>query len=264
MKIQLLSDIHLEYYKTYPGLTHFIEPEAPVLVLCGDICYYKHEHFIPFFREASVGFEYVIFVPGNHEYYMKSYVDLNFNTFELADIEMRDNLSKFKNVYFLQKDTVVINNIKFIGTTLWYEKFDKNKLNDIIPTQNCNFILYNKNLMPHPTIIDNINKDQYNWLKEEVKYKEGYYTVVITHYLPSNKCITEEYLKSPNNFLFITNCESLLKSVNYWMYGHTHTGKKFTIDNSLLISNPYGLPREQHRYKNKNNSIISIPSFALM
>ena len=93
MKVQILSDIHLEYYKTYPGLTHFIEPEAPVLVLCGDICYYKHHHFIPFFREASVGFEYVIFVPGNHEYYMKSYVDLNFNTFELADIEMRDNLS---------------------------------------------------------------------------------------------------------------------------------------------------------------------------
>ena len=51
MKIQILSDIHLEYYKKYPGLTTFIEPIAPILVLCGDICYYKHKHFIPFFRE---------------------------------------------------------------------------------------------------------------------------------------------------------------------------------------------------------------------
>ena len=129
MKIQLLSDIHLEYYDKYPGLNYFIEPKSPILVLGGDICYYKHKHFIPFFREASMSFEYIVFVPGNHEYYMKSYVDMNFDTFESVDIEMKKKLTIFKNVYFLQKDTVIINNIKFIGATLWYETFDKNQLN---------------------------------------------------------------------------------------------------------------------------------------
>ena len=44
-----------------------------------------------------------------------------------------------------------------------------------------------------------IEKSKVDDVKEEVKYKEGYYTVVITHYLPSNKCITEDYLKSPDN-----------------------------------------------------------------
>ena len=33
MKIQLLSDIHLEYYDKYPGLNYFIEPTSPILVL---------------------------------------------------------------------------------------------------------------------------------------------------------------------------------------------------------------------------------------
>ena len=44
--MQVLSDIHLEYYDNYPGLTYFIEPKTNILILAGDICYYKHKHFI--------------------------------------------------------------------------------------------------------------------------------------------------------------------------------------------------------------------------
>ena len=264
MKFQVISDIHLEYYDKYPGLNYFIEPKSPILVLAGDICYYKHKHFMPFFKEASMCFQYVVFVPGNHEYYMKSYVDLNFDTFESVDIKMKKKLNIFNNVYFLQKDTVVINNIKFIGASLWYENFNKNQLNNIVPTQHNKFILYNNNLMPHPDTISKINKDHYDWLKQQVKIKEGYYNIVVTHYLPSNKCIADEYLKSPDNFLFVSDCESLFKHTNYWIYGHTHIGKRFIMDNCLIICNPYGLPREQHRYKSRNNSMINIPSFALM
>ena len=43
---------------------------------------------------------------------------------------------------FSSKDTVVINNIKFIEQH-YGMKLDKNKLNNIIPTQHNKFILYN-------------------------------------------------------------------------------------------------------------------------
>ena len=264
MKIQLLSDIHLEYYDNYPGIEFFIEPFSPILILAGDICYYKHPHFLEFFKEVSLRFEYIVFVPGNHEYYMKSTIDLNFESFEKADIEMKEKLQRFKNVYFLQKDTLVINNTKIIGSTLWYENFEKDKLNSISPTQNDKFILYDNHLMPHPTPIDVINKDHYNWLKEELTYDKGYYTIVITHYLPSYKCIAEQYKNSSDNFLFVTDCEKMFKDVNYWFYGHTHIGKKSIINNTIVLSNPFGLPREQYLYKRNRNCIIDIPSFALM
>ena len=264
MKIQLLSDIHLEYYEKYPGIEFFIEPLTAILILAGDICYYNHKHFIPFFEEVSSKFEYVVFVPGNHEYYMKSIIDLTFDSFKQVDSIMKERLKRFKNVYFLQKDTLVINNIRIIGTTLWYENFEKDKLNYIAPTQNDKFILYNNHLMPDPVTIDNINKEQYRWLEHELKSNKSYHTIVITHYLPSKLCIANKYKNSSDNFLFVTNCESLFKYTNYWFYGHTHIGKKMIVGQTSVISNPYGLPCEQYKYKKNINGIIDIPFFALM
>ena len=263
MKMQVLSDIHLEYYDNYPGLTYFIEPKTNILILAGDICYYKHKHFLSFFREVNILFEYVIFVPGNHEYYSKSIIDLNFSTFESVEMEMKKSLSKFENVYLLQKDTLIINNIKFIGTTLWYQYFDKNKINNIVPTQSNEFILYNNCLMPHPTIIEKTNKDQLCWLENEILKPDGTYKIVITHYLPSEKCIADKYLNSPDNFLFVTNCEQFFKYLDYWIYGHTHIRNKFTMNNCVVLSNPFGLPKEQY-LKKKENCIINIPTMCLM
>jgi predicted phosphodiesterase len=268
MKVQLISDIHLEYYSEYPGLHYFVKPIADILVLAGDICYYKHKFFLNFFQEASFYFKYVIYVPGNHEYYTNTFVDMNFTSFLWVDNEIENMLYHLSNVKILQKGTFVINNIKFIGTTLWYDTPGTDiRFNNILHTQNDNFILYNNHLMPDPNILYNINRSQYYWLKNEINHSKNYFTIVVTHYLPSEKCISKLFKTSPDNYLFYTKCDSLFKDVNIWMYGHTHVGQQQKIDKALVLSNPKGLPKEMGRYKDykfNKEYVIDIPFFSNM
>ena len=268
MKIQVVSDIHLEYYTYYPGIHYFVKPIAHVLVLAGDICYYKHKHFLTFFQEASFYFKYVVFVPGNHEYYTSTMIDTDFKDFNFIDDVIKDKLKHLTNVKVLQKGTFVLNNIKFIGTTLWYNTPPTDqRFNNIVPTQNDNFILYNNHLMPHPKPIHNINRNQYNWLVNELNHSKNHCSIVITHYLPSKKCIASVFKKSFDNYLFYTECDEFIEKANIWIYGHTHIGQHLYINNTIVMANPMGLPKEQNKYKDyKYNKeyVIDVPSFSSM
>ena len=77
MKLQLLSDLHLE---TQPGFEPEIAPGADVLVLAGDIGSYQQgsllsdeyfglERFSPLPQHGGWPVP-VLYVPGNHEYDM--------------------------------------------------------------------------------------------------------------------------------------------------------------------------------------------------
>ena len=72
MKVQLLSDLHLE---VQPGFTLRPAPDADLLVLAGDVGSYQYGSRLP---GADFGLERfsplrgwpvpVLYVPGNHEY----------------------------------------------------------------------------------------------------------------------------------------------------------------------------------------------------
>ena len=76
MKIAICSDIHLEF-GSLPLLNN---AGADVLVLAGDIMMAKHSinlerslNYHKFFEHVSKEFDYVIYVPGNHEHYSNLY-----------------------------------------------------------------------------------------------------------------------------------------------------------------------------------------------
>ncbi|KAK3316030.1 hypothetical protein B0H66DRAFT_275381 [Apodospora peruviana] len=73
MKIQILSDLHLENPKGYDMFE--IMPKAPYLALLGDIgnvAAHKHD-FLAFLTVQLHQFAAVLFVPGNHEAYHSSW-----------------------------------------------------------------------------------------------------------------------------------------------------------------------------------------------
>ncbi len=77
MKIQIASDIHLEFYKNKPRDRHFfqtlVDPStaADVLVLAGDIGYPEDHITREFIKWACESWPKVYWVLGNHEYYSK-------------------------------------------------------------------------------------------------------------------------------------------------------------------------------------------------
>ena len=72
MKIQYMSDLHLEFSDNSRWLKHNELPATgDVLVLAGDIFYLKNKvaPLANFWKWASANYRQVLIVPGNHEYY---------------------------------------------------------------------------------------------------------------------------------------------------------------------------------------------------
>ena len=118
MKIALASDIHLEF-----GDIEFENTQnADVLILSGDICVAKS--FGPkedkFFQMVSKLFPHVIYIMGNHEHYNGDFAE--------SEGKIRAALSRYDNINFLEKQSVTIDDVTFIGGTLWT---DMNKRDDL-------------------------------------------------------------------------------------------------------------------------------------
>ena len=123
MKIAVCSDIHLEFGPIILDNTE----GADVLILGGDICVAKDvmnrdEYGIfdrfdrnstihTFFQECSARFPHVVYIMGNHEHYHGDYA----NTIGI----LRDRLGYLRNLHILDKEILKVDDVTFIGGTLW-------------------------------------------------------------------------------------------------------------------------------------------------
>lgn len=72
MKVQIISDIHLEMYSnSFRDFKSIIkkDDECNILFMAGDIGHLEHETFKPFLDYVSSNWEDVYYVLGNHEFY---------------------------------------------------------------------------------------------------------------------------------------------------------------------------------------------------
>jgi len=109
MKIALASDVHLEF--GHLELNNV--DNADVLVLSGDICVASKfgPNYDQFFQDASRLFKNVVYIMGNHEHYD--------GDFAKSESILRAALERYSNVHFLEKEIVKIDDVTFIGGTLW-------------------------------------------------------------------------------------------------------------------------------------------------
>ncbi|KAF3937946.1 hypothetical protein ABW19_dt0201654 [Dactylella cylindrospora] len=121
VKIQLLSDLHLESPSAYD--TFAITPTAPYLALLGDIGNVRDPGFFPFLRTIIPLYTTVFFVPGNHEPYHSDWETTNskLSAFEKdinseADKEGRET-GRF--VLLTQRRYDITDEITILGCTLF-------------------------------------------------------------------------------------------------------------------------------------------------
>jgi len=109
MKIALASDVHLEF--GHLELNNV--DNADVLVLSGDICVASKfgPNYDRFFQDASRLFKNVVYIMGNHEHYD--------GDFAKSESILRAALERYSNVHLLEKEIVKIDDVTFIGGTLW-------------------------------------------------------------------------------------------------------------------------------------------------
>jgi Icc-related predicted phosphoesterase len=273
MKIALASDVHLEF-----GEISFENTEnADVLILSGDICVaadlmvkddigffdknVRSEKYHKFFQECGERFPHVIYIMGNHEHYNGDYR----NTITT----LRDRLSYVRNLHILDKDTFVVDDVTFIGGTLWT---DMNKedpitlmqmpgmMNDFRCVQNSNRVTIFKDedgkfherksrFTPEDAVEDHKQMMDYIRIMIEGKFDQKF--VVVGHHSPSKQSTHPRYKEEVvMNGGYSSALDDFIidhPQIKLWTHGHTHEDFDYMIGSTRIVCNPRGYINYENR-----------------
>lgn len=267
MKIQLLSDLHLE---VHPQFVAQPAAGADVLVLAGDIGSYQSstqvdgenfglERFSPLPQYANWPTP-VLFVPGNHEYDMQ-----DFDEARLRLQRVCDRLG----LIWLDRETVVMDGVRFIGTTLWSD-FDAMAMHEGVSDATrlhklrekafraANFYLAKTGGTRHgePFLAPQLREQALlcqAWLRETLAQAFAGPTVVVTHFAPSLRSADPRYGLSPGTAGFCNAMDDCLPLATLWLHGHLHAPSDYQAQgldgngqpwHCRVVANPLGYARK--------------------
>lgn len=264
MKIALCSDLHLEFEDIDLSNTE----NAEVLILSGDIMLAAdlHSHpptvtspydpyvelskrqktaqrFRDFLSRVSNEFPHVVYVAGNHEFYHGKWV---------ASLDhLREACSAYPNVYFLECDTKVINDVTFIGATLWTDcnKGDPLTLHALADMMNDYRIIRNDEhgftkLRPAHTM--HRHQQTLSYLKAvlpDIKYNK---IVFVGHHAPSSMSTHDRYKHAVHSVMnggYHSELSEFIldhPEIKLWTHGHMHDPFDYMIGSTRVVCNPRG------------------------
>ncbi|MBK7051898.1 MAG: metallophosphoesterase [Rhodoferax sp.] len=236
MKIQLASDLHLEFLERKWPRERLIKPhpEADVLVLAGDIGDGDIPMFI--FEDWPVP---VVFVAGNHEFYH--------HHIEEERVKMQN--ACVENMHFLENTSVEIENVRFLGTTLWTDyklRCDMTQEQQMRRLESAindhRLIRTGRYLFTAQEALDRHIKAR-KWLEDELTKPWSGKTVVVTHHGPHPLSTHPRYAGSEINAGFVSDLSEILLSENapgLWLHGHVHDSFDYTVGRCRVVANPAG------------------------
>lgn len=196
MKIQLASDLHLEFTeKKFPG-ERIIEPapDADLLVLAGDI--HNGAKAVAVFADWPVP---VIYLAGNHEFYG--------NSWEQTRTDLRKACAG-TNITFLDNDVVEFGGVRFLGCTMWTDFRQRGftqsqSMNAVEEALNDYYVIHTQEgtLRARDTLAD--HEQSRRWLERELAKPFAGKTVVVTHHGPHPLSIHPRYLGDRVNAGFV-------------------------------------------------------------
>jgi Icc-related predicted phosphoesterase len=264
MKIALVSDVHLEF----GDLDFDNDSGADVLILGGDICvgadmaqrdpyntmgeHYRSNRFHAFFERCCERFPHVIFIVGNHEHYH--------GDFAKTVPHFKDVLRYLPNLHILEKETFVLNDITFIGGTLWTDMNRRSvrTLHEI------------SRMMNDFRCVDNTAKDSDQWgsrftttdaandhdamlafVRTTVEANPAGRYVVVGHHAPSRLSTHPKYAhEAIMNGGYSSELDDFIldhPQIKLWTHGHTHEDFDYQIGSCRILCNPRGYVNYEER-----------------
>lgn len=241
MRIAIFSDIHLENkingQETQSWL--FDHDRADVVVLAGDI--HTKGRGVKWAKETFTC--PVIYVPGNHEGWGSHW--------QKMIAEMKQEAAN-SHVHVLNNDAIVIDGVRFLGCTLWTTfdawpnrqeaMFEAGQGKDMyLPgMRDYKYIRtagYRK-ILPRDTL--EWSNQSRNWLLDQPSFDGP--TMVVTHHAPVVEGLRHQKVTEVFDAAYANNWEEGVKTINptAWVYGHTHTPRRFMVGNTQMISHAVG------------------------
>lgn len=260
LPIRCTSDVHMEcvppdYHERHLqyALPKFRNDKDSVLILAGDIWKFaRPESYINFLDYIKDRFKAVVYVNGNHEFYHSCYNG--------GDSEFIKYIEQIPNFHYLNnKNSVVIDGVVFIGTTLWTDFYKHNPL-AMADAANMMYdyplITWDTKRTITPSDIYDIHQRELAALTKCLEDSVGERRVVVTHHGCSYQSIHPKYkYHDLSNYAFTSDLDELIIKYQpeFWIHGHTHESLNYKIGRTNILVNPVGYKNNwQKGYENQN------------
>lgn len=262
MKIQLLSDLHLE---ANPDFVAEPAPGADLLVLAGDIGSYQIRRDGSVFDEPDWGLRRfsplpqhagwpvpVVFVPGNHEY--------DALDFDATHRRLRACCERL-GIHWLERETLCFDGVRLIGTTLWSDYDALGTVEALRPPgldplthrlrqrdkafRAANFYLQKMQTLRGGRLFDaEAMREQalacQSWLHAALQRPHDGLTVVVTHFAPTLHSADPRYGLTPGTAGFCNALDDWLALADVWLHGHLHCPQDRHLGRCRVVANPLG------------------------
>ena len=268
MKLQLLSDLHLE---SHPHFRAEPLPGADMLVLAGDIGSYQQgsrlidpDFGLGRFSPRNGWPVPVIYVPGNHEYDNVDFDETHERLRALCD-ELE--------IIWLERESRVIEGVRFVGTTLWAD-FDAlaeptDSLAEALKKRGkamraADFYLEKAATMRNGELFLAAQLREQalacqEWLTQALAEPFDGTTVVITHFAPSLESGDPRYGLTPGTAGFCNALDALLPHAQLWLHGHLHCPSDYVKNGCRVVANPLGYARNGEQEGYRPQLLIEVP-----
>lgn len=260
MKLQLLSDLHLE---VMPDFVPQPAPGADLLVLAGDVGGqgpgdgkgsklpssdpFGLVRFSPALGHWPVP---VLYVPGNHEY--------DGADFDATHAALRAECTRLGITWLERQSLVWGEHLRFLGTTLWTDfealsGWPETQAGGITRNQKmrekaygaANFYLKKAQIQRHGTWMDAaaiaaLGRECQAWLKAELDRPFTGRTVVVTHFAPSLKSADPRFGIQPGTAGFCNRLDDWMPKARVWLHGHLHCAHDYVHQGCRVVANPLG------------------------
>lgn len=231
MRLHLISDLHLDHEKQHDDAflrDYRNEDGAELVVVAGDAystCRPKATGQL--LQLLRTMYEDVIFVPGNHDYWMAT-PDYALQEFPLA-AQHDPHVHLFMGPGFLE-----VAGQRFFGATMWYPRPSKRKEQNFIDMHQVHAPpswFFNQYQLFRSRLDDVLPTD-----------------VVVTHHLPHPRSTPDRFRGSRTDHFFMTNLTGPILDLKpkLWLHGHTHDASDYKVGETRIVCNPRGYP---HEYK---------------
>lgn len=254
MKIQIVSDLHLEFTGMHCALDPRAEEERDLLIVAGDLA------------EGQAGREWileqlehspVVYVMGNHEYYG--------HDIDAIDSYWKQREAQFQGLHVLQQNVLWYQGISIAGCTLWTDMqgmsgWERRQIGKRMA--DFQGAIAKRGSRFTPDIAAGINMQHRNWLLREGGLNK--IDIVVTHHAPSWQSITD-YWREHGGLLnpgFAGSSDDIIHAIapKYWIHGHMHSFLRYwhdeKVDGTQVLCNPRGYGGSYQERTGFNDALI--------
>jgi predicted phosphohydrolase len=177
----------------------------------------------------------VVYVAGNHEYWGEDLHSL---------VQRLNSATQQGNVHYLEKRSVILGDVRFIGCTLWsdFNGADASIMEQMWLAMNDFAHIHKGPVLIQPSDLVSENSRSRDWLEQELDRPFAGKTVVVTHHAPLLRSWYHGHKEKAIQYAYCNDMGVLMEryDIDLWVHGHVHECFDYVAHGVRVVCNPRG------------------------